>query len=296
MIDLYDAILRETAELGLLVDFHGSNKPTGLSRTWPNEMTREAVKGMEASNLADRATHETTLPFTRLLAGPAEYTVVHFGERRKNTTVAHQLASAVILGGAPMLTYAANPEKLLASPAADIIRNIPSAYDETIVLPGSEIGELARLLRRTESGKRLVYRGDEWRDAEKAADTAEFSWFGCYVAGVDCDGQAGGHGGCSYEQGEASPGRIRWTRILRPAAGYIARLYTSPAGAVYNIRDFGAKGDGKTNDGEAINKAVDAAAAAGGGQVYFPAGSYPSYTIHLKSNISLYIDQGRLSL
>ncbi|HEY4112411.1 glycoside hydrolase family 97 N-terminal domain-containing protein, partial [Puia sp.] len=62
VIDLYDAILRETAEQHLLVDFHGSNKPTGLSRTWPNEMTREAVRGMESSRLADRATHETTLP------------------------------------------------------------------------------------------------------------------------------------------------------------------------------------------------------------------------------------------
>jgi polygalacturonase len=60
----------------------------------------------------------------------------------------------------------------------------------------------------------------------------------------------------------------------------------------YNVRDFGAKGDGATIDGDAINKAIDAAAAAGGGTVYFPAGNYPSYTVRMKSNISLYIDQG----
>jgi len=148
VIDLYDAILRETAEQHLLVDFHGSNKPTGLSRTWPNEMTREAVRGMESSKLMDRATLQTTIPFTRMLAGPAEYTVVHFGERRRNTSWAHQIASAVIMGGEPMLTYAANPENLLSNSAVQIIKEIPAAWDETIVLPGSEIGEMAAFARR----------------------------------------------------------------------------------------------------------------------------------------------------
>jgi alpha-glucosidase len=153
VIDLYQAILKETAALHLLVDFHGSNKPTGLSRTWPNEMTREAVKGMEASKLADRATHETTIPFTRLLAGPAEYTVMLFGDRRRNTSWTHQIASAVILGGEPMLTYAANPETILSNPAVDLIKKIPAQWDETVVLPGSEIGEMAAYARR---------KGNDW--------------------------------------------------------------------------------------------------------------------------------------
>src|SRR3989441_3824120 len=61
---------------------------------------------------------------------------------------------------------------------------------------------------------------------------------------------------------------------------------------VYDVRAFGAKGDGKTLDTPAINKAIDAAAAAGGGTVRFPAGSYLSFSIHLKSNIALYLDQG----
>ena len=63
---------------------------------------------------------------------------------------------------------------------------------------------------------------------------------------------------------------------------------------VYNIRTFGAKGDGKTIDTPAINKAIDAAAAAGGGTVFFPAGNYLSVSIHLKSNIALYLDQGAI--
>ncbi len=59
-----------------------------------------------------------------------------------------------------------------------------------------------------------------------------------------------------------------------------------------NVRNFGAAGDGKTLDTAAINKAIDAAAAAGGGTVFFPAGVYASYSIHLKSNVCLYLDQG----
>jgi polygalacturonase len=60
----------------------------------------------------------------------------------------------------------------------------------------------------------------------------------------------------------------------------------------YNVRDFGAKGDSTAFDTEAINKAVDAAAAAGGGTVYFPAGEYLSFSIRLKSNITILLDIG----
>ena len=68
---------------------------------------------------------------------------------------------------------------------------------------------------------------------------------------------------------------------------------TSAAQAgVYDVKTFGAKGDGKALDTAAINKTIDAAAAAGGGTVYFPAGNYLSVSIHLKSNIALYLDQG----
>lgn len=60
----------------------------------------------------------------------------------------------------------------------------------------------------------------------------------------------------------------------------------------YNVRDFGAKGDSASIDTEAINKAIDAATADGGGTVYFPAGEYLSFSIHLKSNITLFLDNG----
>ena len=68
--------------------------------------------------------------------------------------------------------------------------------------------------------------------------------------------------------------------------------YAEAAGDTFNVRDYGATGDGKTFDTAAVNKAIEAAAAAGGGTVVFPAGSYLCYTIRLKSNIALLIDHG----
>ena len=123
-VDLYNTIAEDAAGSRLLLIYHGANKPTGLERTWPNIMVYEAVKGMEDGNLADRATHETTLPFTRMLAGPADYSVTYFGDRRKNTTWAHQIATAAIFS-APIITYAATPENILANPAVDMIKSIP---------------------------------------------------------------------------------------------------------------------------------------------------------------------------
>ena len=148
VIDHYEAMLTKAAENQMVVDFHGANKPTGRERTWPNELVREAVRGMESSSLRERARHETILPFTRFLAGPAEYTTMHFGERRGDTTWAHQIASFAIFDS-PLLTMAAHPQAVLDNPAANVIKSIPAVWDETIVLPDSQIGELAVFARRT---------------------------------------------------------------------------------------------------------------------------------------------------
>jgi len=149
VIDLYEALLQKAAECQLVIDFHGANKPTGRARTWPNELVREAVRGMESSSLREPARHETILPFTRLLAGPADYTTMHFGERRQDTTWAHQIASMAIFAS-PLLTLAAHPQAILDNSAADVIRSVPAVWDETIVLPESRIGELAIFVRRTD--------------------------------------------------------------------------------------------------------------------------------------------------
>lgn len=152
VIDLYQDILRDAAEFKLVVNFHGANKPAGEARTWPNELTREGIYGLEHRNVPAWAEFNTTFPFARMLSGHADYTPVVFGERRKETSWAHQIASAAILTS-PMLVYGAHPASLLASPAVDIIKTLPATWDETRVLPPSEIGELAMFARRT---------GDTW--------------------------------------------------------------------------------------------------------------------------------------
>ena len=151
VVELYEALLREAAVHKQVLNFHGANKPTGEARTWPNELTREAIRGMESRKTL-RAQHDATLPFTRMLAGHADYTPMVFGERRNDTTWAHQIATAVIFTS-PLLVYGAHPQSILDNPAAGVIKAIPSVWDETRVLPGSEIGEVAALARR---------RGREW--------------------------------------------------------------------------------------------------------------------------------------
>ncbi|MBC8472713.1 MAG: glycoside hydrolase family 97 N-terminal domain-containing protein [Planctomycetes bacterium] len=148
VVDHYEALLEKSAEYKMVVNFHGANKPTGRARTWPNEIVREAVRGMESSSLRERARHETILPFARFLAGHADYTTMHFGERRQDSTWAHQIASLAIFAS-PLLTVAAHPKAVLDNPAVDVIKSIPAVWDETIVLPESKIGELAIFARRT---------------------------------------------------------------------------------------------------------------------------------------------------
>src|SRR5262252_2877856 len=71
-----------------------------------------------------------------------------------------------------------------------------------------------------------------------------------------------------------------------------AAQHETTASAEFDVRAFGAKGDGTTIDSDAINRAIDAAAAAGGGTVHFPAGTYASYSIRLRSHVGLHLDHG----
>jgi alpha-glucosidase len=147
-MDLYQAILRDGAEFKLMFNFHGANKPAGETRMWPNELTREGVQGLEYRSRPEHARHNTTIPFTRYLAGPGDYTPVIFGDRRKETSWTHQIATAAIFTS-PLLIYGAHPKSLLENPAVDVINSIPATWDETRVLPPSEIGEVAVFARRS---------------------------------------------------------------------------------------------------------------------------------------------------
>src|SRR5712692_8960174 len=90
---------------------------------------------------------------------------------------------------------------------------------------------------------------------------------------------------------ENFPRRHRLPETISAKTGPATQSPASAAG-VFDVRSFGATGDGKTIDTAAINKAIEAAASAGGGTVRFPAGTYLCFSIHLRSNIALYLDHG----
>jgi len=150
IIELYHSCLQLAAERQLTLNFHGAAKPTGEAKTWPNEITREAVMGFEMRG--PWAKHNVTIPFTRMVAGHADYTPLHFGDRKAETTDVHQIASAIIIHS-PMLIYAGEPADFLKHPAVNVIKQIPAVWDETVVLEPSAIGEVAVFARR---------KGDQW--------------------------------------------------------------------------------------------------------------------------------------
>ena len=153
----YESTLKDTAELHLLCNFHGAVKPTGRRRTWPHELTREAVRGHEYHMTRYRrvqtAEHDETVLFTRFLAGPADYTPTAFDPKELvGYTWGHLLAQAVDLTS-PLLHFAGKYQDFIGNPSEDLLRHLPSTWDETIVLPGSEIGKVTGFARR---------RGQEW--------------------------------------------------------------------------------------------------------------------------------------
>lgn len=151
-IDFETGILTAAARRKLMVNFHGCQAPTGESVTWPNEMTREGIRGMELNIMNEPipAWHNAALPFTRLICGHGDYTPAFF-TNKANTTYTHQLA-LLYLFNSPFQCLAENPNTLLNDPLYQpilpFLKTLPVTWDETIVLPGSEIGKLAAFARR----------------------------------------------------------------------------------------------------------------------------------------------------
>lgn len=161
MVAWYDKITRAAAEHRLLVDFHGAFKPTGMIRTWPNQITREGILGNEYNKWSARVTpeHRVTLPFTRFLAGPADFTPGGFLNRtadafRTNVsptevqgTRAGQLALFVAYDS-PVMCVCEHPDNLRGQPGLDFLRVVPTVWDETRVLSGA-VGDYLVMARRS---------------------------------------------------------------------------------------------------------------------------------------------------
>lgn len=170
MVNYYLDLLEDAARHHLLVDFHGSTAPRGWSRTWPNLMSMEAVWGAEWYNNVPfftnvAASHNATLPFTRGLMGPMDYTPCAFSDSQHPhiTTLAHELALPVLFQSS-LQHMADRPESYLSQPqeVIDFLKGLPAVWDETKLLAGYP-GEYAVMARRS---------GDVW-----------------YVAGINGTGE-----------------------------------------------------------------------------------------------------------
>ena len=167
MVQFYRRAAETAARYGMMCDFHGAFKPTGLNRTYPNVINFEGVYGLENmkwNQRADEVTYDVTIPFVRLVAGPADYTQ---GAMRNGTkanfravntepmsqgTRCHQLAEYIVFD-APLTMLCDSPSNYLQEPeCTEFIASVPTVWDETIALDG-KIGEYVVMARR---------KGDAW--------------------------------------------------------------------------------------------------------------------------------------
>ena len=145
---LHQAV-RKCADHHIMVDIHDEYRPTGWSRTYPNLMTQEGIGGNEEMPNAE---HNTILPFTRFLCGPADYTPCYFNGRVKNTK-AHQLAMPVVYYSPVTFLYWYDlPNAYKGEQELDFWKYCPTVWDESKALQG-EIGEFIVQARRS---------GDDW--------------------------------------------------------------------------------------------------------------------------------------
>lgn len=158
MVNHYRKVLELAAKYRIMVNAHEPIKPTGIRRTYPNMMTREGGRGMEWNGWSEGNSpeHTVTIPFTRLLAGPMDYTPGIFNikfdpqdQYRVHSTFAKQLAMFVVLYS-PMQMAADMIENYYDQPAFEFIEAVPTTWDETKVLHG-EIGDFITIARRTGS-------------------------------------------------------------------------------------------------------------------------------------------------
>src|SRR6266481_6074132 len=164
VINYYHKVSRETAKRKMLVDFHGDQKPAVMTRTWPNLISTEGVRGLEWSKWSAESNpaHNVTLPFTRMFVGPMDFTPGAMLNATKSGfapiserpmamgTRCHQLAMYVVFES-PLQMLADSPSNYMREPEAmEFLGPVPTTWDETRVLD-AKLGEYVLLARR--SGK-----------------------------------------------------------------------------------------------------------------------------------------------
>ena len=133
----------------LMINFHGATKPMGEGRTWPNYITSEGIMGLEHYKWSDmpNAAHNCTVPFTRNVLGPMDYTPTGFSNINRNTSMAHQLALPVVFESG-ITHYALSLYYLEAWRGTDFLRRTMPKYDGFKVISGYP-GDHAAIVRYT---------------------------------------------------------------------------------------------------------------------------------------------------
>jgi alpha-glucosidase len=181
---LHEAV-KKCAEYRLMADIHDEYRPTGFSRTYPNLLTQEGIRGNE--EMPD-ATHNTILPFTRFLAGAGDYTICYYNNRIK-TTHAHQLAmAAVYYSPLQFLYWYDSPGAYTGEPEIEFFDKVKTVWDDTKVI-GGDIGEYVTVARRSDDNWFLGTLGNN----DKRSITTPLSFLTAgqrYVANIYTDDDA----------------------------------------------------------------------------------------------------------
>jgi alpha-glucosidase len=236
MVRYYHKIARKAAEHRLLVDFHGSYKPTGLRRAYPNVMTREGVQGLEHNKWGKNITpeHNVTIPFIRMLAGPMDYTpgaminaqeknfIPRWNRPMSQGTRVHQLAMYVVYES-PLQMLADSPSQYRReSEIMNFLSVVPTVWDETEVLD-AQVAEYVILARK---------HGDDWYvggmtnwTPRSLEITLSFLDSGEYTAEIYSDGHNASRYASDFQKLSRDVTEKDKIRIeMAPGGGWVARI------------------------------------------------------------------------
>jgi alpha-glucosidase len=198
MVEFYHRLMQKTAEHHLLLDLHGAYRPTGLVRTYPHYLTQEGVMGAEYNKWSRRvtATHNVTLPYTRMLLGPLDYTPGGFRNLTPETfqikfygpnvmTTRGQALAMFVVYESPFACVSDSPESYEGQDGAEFLKLVPTTWDETRFIAG-DVGEYIVIARRHEND---WYVGAMTNERARQVDVPlDFLGDGTYAATVWTDG------------------------------------------------------------------------------------------------------------
>ena len=237
MVDYYERVAREAAKHHLLVDFHGSYKPTGLRREYPNVMTHEGVTGLEQYKWGDEKTNpeqELVLPFVRMVAGPMDFTPGaltnankkswrwNVGQPMSEGTRCHQLAMYVVYES-PLQMLADSPTRYRQeTECMNFLSAVPSVWDDTIALD-AKVGDYIVIARRSRD-EWYIGAMTDWTGRELQLDLS-FLPDGAYKLETWGDGVNADRTGQDfrYRTQQVSSGD-KFTIKLAPGGGWVGRF------------------------------------------------------------------------